>query len=143
MRIKAFTKMARFPETDSRVFVLTANERGITNISAPEACTILDGGNAEITCCSCSEMMANLWENPHIALLIWNTTGNNVYQAEGSVREIRDGRAFAAHSSKVNASAANHDEIRVIVALNEVREIPFLPGTIRGSSASQAAPLHP
>ena len=77
-------------KNDKQVFVVTANSQGIPGIVSAKQLIPVSGKELVLECCSSTETLVNLWENPLIMILVWNRNKDFGYQLEGRLLQMKD-----------------------------------------------------
>ena len=93
----AFSKVKIFP-------VATASKDGIPNVVPMGFCQLVDDETIWIADNFMVKSLANLKENPHVAIYVWGPDTGGCFQIKGKADVIRTGEKFEKMKSIVHAA---------------------------------------
>jgi hypothetical protein len=77
-------------EKVSYVFVASADGDGIPHMASAGSFTLAPEERVVLTEWFCPITVANLQQNPHVAIVVWDQIGDEGYQLLGEVERMRD-----------------------------------------------------
>ena len=83
-------RLLRESKKGCQIFIITANGQGIPSISSVDQFIAVSGKELVLECCSCSGILANLWENSSITIVVWNWNNCSGYQLETRLVQKKD-----------------------------------------------------
>ncbi len=93
----AFSKVKTFP-------VATASKDGIPNVVPMGFCRLMDDETIWIADNFMLKSLANLKENPHVAIYVWGSDTGGCFQIKGKADVINSGEKFEKMKSIVHAA---------------------------------------
>ena len=107
----AFSKVKVFP-------VATASKDGIPNVVPMGFCQLMDDETIWITDNFMLKSLANLSENPNVAIYVWGTDTGGCFQIKGEAEVISAGEKFEkmrsiVHALKPGLPAKNLIEVKI------------------------------
>ncbi|MGA1840738.1 MAG: hypothetical protein ACMUIU_08950 [bacterium] len=115
---------------DWHIFIVTVNSQGIPCISYADQLIAVSGKELVLECCSCSEIMANLWENSSIKIVVWNSRNGSGFQLETRLLQKKeipkmDGNTFIRDCN----GSESHVRMYLLVEIEKIIKIKKISHT--------------
>lgn len=115
---------------DWHIFIITANGQGIPSMSYADQLIAVSGKELVLECCSCSEILANLWENSSITIVIWSRNNCLGYQLETRLLQKKDIlKAYGNPLGKALDDSDSHVRMYLLVEINKIIKIKKISHT--------------
>ncbi|MGA1865307.1 MAG: hypothetical protein ACMUHX_09615 [bacterium] len=115
---------------DWHFFIITANCQGLPSISRADQLIAVSRKELVLECCSCSEILADLWENSSITIVAWSRNNCSGYQLETRLLQKRDiPKMNGSPFGKALDDSDSHVRMYLLVEINKIinikKNIPY------------------
>jgi hypothetical protein len=110
-------------QQNGQICIVTADSQGLPHVASSNDIEFISEQCLEIRCCSSSQTMANLWDNTHILLLLWNVDYPQGLRLKGKLLQIKRMTFHNENTSDINGITDLHMEMELVVRIDEVSEI--------------------
>jgi pyridoxine/pyridoxamine 5'-phosphate oxidase len=132
MNVKILKKAIALAEKAGSIFIATVDAHGVPHIAAATKADLTPEGRVAITEWFCPGTIANLQQNFHVSLVIWDKENDSGYQLLGDIENVEDICMLNGYDPKTEGkSAIPQVERRVIVNINKVIDFTHAPHTDR------------
>ena len=132
MNVKVLKKAIELAEEAGTIFIATADEHGVPHVAAATKAALTPEGRVALTEWFCPGTIANLKQNLHVSLVIWDKENDTGYQLIGTAENVEDICMLNGYDPKTEGkSAIPQVERRIIVNISRVLDFTHAPHTDR------------
>jgi hypothetical protein len=128
MNVKGLTEAEQLAARVGHVYVATADLKGWPHVAAARSLVHAPEERVTVTEWFCPVTMANLQANPHLSLVVWDSTKDVGYQLIGDLEEIRSLGMLDGYVPEIEAkSPIPQEERQLLVHITRIVEFKRAP----------------